>query len=107
MKKILITIFSLIIFAHAAFTQEIFKVTSVNFDTSNSLIFLTSPDNTTEAIMKNIKLIKLQNPKRVYFDINSAVLTAGPQNWFLNSGGIPQIKINQFSNSTNKNIILV
>lgn len=102
MKKILITIFSLIIFAHAAFTQEIFKVTSVNFDTSNSLIFLTSPDNTTEAIMKNIKLIKLQNPKRVYFDINSAVLTAGPQNWFLNSGGITQIKINQFSNTPNK-----
>lgn len=90
------------VFTHAAFAQEIFRVTSVNFDTSNSLIFLTSPDNTTETIMKNVKLIKLQNPKRVYFDINSAVLTASPQNWFLNSGGVKQVKISQFSSNPNK-----
>lgn len=90
------------IFTHAAFAQEVFRVTSVNFDTSNSLIFLTSPDNTTEAIMKNVKLIKLQNPKRVYFDINSAILTASPQNWFLNSGGVKQVKISQFSSNPNK-----
>ncbi len=77
--------------------QEIFKVTSVNFDTANSMLFLTSVDNTTETIMKNVKLIKLQNPKRVYFDIDSAVLTAAPQDWYLNSGGIKRIKISQFS----------
>lgn len=96
-KKIFLFIFFIIFFAQAAFTQEVFRVTSVNFDTSNSLIFLTSPDNTTEAIMKNVKLTKLQNPKRVYFDINSAVLTAPPQNWFLNSGGVKQVKVSQFS----------
>lgn len=101
-KKILLTIFFIFIFIQATFTQEVFKVTSVNFDTSNSLIFLTSPDNTTEAIMKNIKLTKLQNPKRVYFDINSAILTAAPQNWFLNSGGVKQVKISQFSNNPSK-----
>ena len=101
-KKLLLTIFSLIFFAHAAFTQEIFRVTSVNFDTSNSLIFLTSPDNTTDAIMKNVKLINLQKPKRVYFDIDSAVLTTAPQNWFLNAGGVKQIKISQFSNTPGK-----
>ncbi|MEI8129396.1 MAG: N-acetylmuramoyl-L-alanine amidase [bacterium] len=102
MKKLLITIFSLIIFTHAALAQDIFRVTSVNFDTSNSLIFLTSPDNTTEAIMKNVKMISLQKPKRVYFDINSAVLTAAPQNWFLNSGGVTQVKISQFSTTPAK-----
>ncbi|MFA7658360.1 MAG: N-acetylmuramoyl-L-alanine amidase [Candidatus Gastranaerophilaceae bacterium] len=74
----------------------------MNFDTSNSLIFLTSPDNTTEAIMKNVKLIRLQNPKRVYFDINSAVLTAAPQSWFFSSGGVKQVKISQFSTSPSK-----
>lgn len=101
-RKVFLIIFSIIFFTHAAFAQEIFRVTSVNFDTSNSLIFLTSPDNTTEAIIKNIKLTKLQNPKRVYFDINSAVLTQGSQNWFLNSNGVKQVKISQFSTNPNK-----
>lgn len=89
-------------FAQAAFTQEIFRVTSVNFDTSNSMIFLSSPDNTNGAILNNVKLIKLLNPKRVYFDINSAVLSTAQQNWYLNSGGIKQVKVNQFSTNPNK-----
>lgn len=97
LKKILLIIFFIFIFTQSAFTNEIFKITSVSFDTSNSLIFLTSPDNTSDEIMKNIKLTKLQNPKRVYFDIDSAVLTADVQNWFLNSGGVKQVKISQFT----------
>lgn len=101
-RKILLFIFFIFIFSQTAFTKEIFKVTSVSFDTSNSLIFLTSPDNTTEEIMKNVKLIKLQKPKRVYFDIDSAVLTSEVQNWFLNSGGVKQVKISQFSTNPSK-----
>lgn len=101
-KKFLFFLFFIIFFAHATFAQEVFRVTSVNFDTSNSLIFLTSPDNTTETIMKNVKLIKLQNPKRVYFDINSAVLTTGTQNWYLNSGGVKQVRVSQFSTNPSK-----
>lgn len=102
LKKILLPIFFILIFAQATFAQEVFRVTSVNFDTTNSLILLTSPDNTSEAIMKNIKLTKLQNPKRIYFDINSAILTGPPQNWFLNSGGLKQVKVSQFSNNPDK-----
>lgn len=101
-KRLLYIIFFIMIFAQATFAQEIFKITSVNFDTSNSLIFLTSPDNTAEAIMKNVKLIKLQNPKRAYFDIDSAVLTSAPQNLFFNSGGVKQIKVSQFSTTPSK-----
>lgn len=101
-KKIFLIIFFIIFLAQTAFAQEIFRVTSVNFDTSNSLIFLTSPDNTTETIMKNIKLTKLQNPKRIYFDINSAVLVTPVQSWFLNAGGVKQVKISQFSTNPNK-----
>lgn len=101
-KKILITISFIILFMQVTFAQEVFKVTSVNFDTSNSLIFLTSPDNVTESIMKNVMLIRLQNPKRIYFDINSAVLTVAPQDWFLNTGGINHVKVHQFSTNPNK-----
>lgn len=105
-KKLLLTIiFFIFISTQATFAQEFFKVTSVNFDTSNSIVFLTSPDNTTEPILKNIKLVKLSNPKRAFFDINSAVLSCPPQNWFFNSGGLKQIKIGQFS--ANPNIIRV
>lgn len=101
-KKLLYIIFFIFIFTQAAFTQEIFKVTSVNLDTSHSMVLLTSPDNTAEAIMKNVKLVKLQNPKRVYFDINSATLTCPAQNWYFNSGGIKQIKVSQFSSNPAK-----
>lgn len=102
LKKILLTIFFIFIVTQSAFSAEVFKITSVNFDTSNSLIFINSPDNTSEEIMKQVKVIKLQNPKRIYFDINSAVLNTGTQNWFLNSGGIKQVKINQFSANPGK-----
>lgn len=102
LKKIFLFIFFIIFFAQAAFAQEVFRVTSVNFDTSNSLIFLTSPDNTSEAIMKNVKLTKLQNPKRIYFDINSAILATPAQSWFLNSGGVKQVKVSQFSINPSK-----
>lgn len=107
MKKFLLIIFLILFFTHAVTAQEIFRVTSVNFDTSNSIIFLTSPDNTTEAIMKNVKVTKLQNPKRVYFDINSAVLASPAQNWFFNTGGVKQVKVNQFSTNPNKIRVLL
>lgn len=95
-------IFTQTAFAQEVFTKETFKVTSVNFDTSNAMIFLTSPDNTTGPILSNIKLVKLSNPKRAFFDIDSAVLTAPAQNWFFNSGGLKQVKIGQFSTNPDK-----
>lgn len=82
--------------------EEVFKITSVNFDTSNSIIFLTSPDNTIEPILKNIKLVKLHDPERAYFDIDSAVLASPGQNWFFNTGPLKQVKVAQFSTNPNK-----
>ncbi|MBP7211271.1 N-acetylmuramoyl-L-alanine amidase [bacterium] len=84
-----------------AFAKDLFKITSVNFDTSNFMMYISSPDNTTEPILNKIKLVKLSNPSRVYFDINSAVLQSGAQNWYFNSGDITQVKINQYSSSAN------
>lgn len=102
-KRFLLSIiFFIIIFAQSSFAGEVFKVTSVNFDTSNALIFFTSPDNTSEPVLKNIKLTILKNPLRAYFDIDSAVLTTPVQNWFFNSGGLKQIKVGQFSTNPNK-----
>ncbi len=107
MKRFIFSIFFILFFTQAVFSQDVFKVTSVNFDESNSFIFLTSPDETSDAIIKNVKLYKLQNPKRVYFDINSAILTTPAQNWFLSSGGVKQVKVNQFSTNPNKIRVLL
>lgn len=101
-KKILFLALIMLMFISKTFAQEVFKVTSVNFDTSSSMLFLTSPDNTSEPILKAIKLIKLQNPNRAYFDIENAILTTPQQNWFFNAGSMKQIKVGQFSTEPNK-----
>jgi len=86
--------------------EEVFKITSANFDTSSSVIMLNAQDTIgTENILKDVKLIKLENPYRAYFDIDSAILTMPKQDWTLNTGGIKQVKINQFS--TNPNTVRV
>src|SRR5574344_518512 len=87
-KKILLLIFCFFVMIQNAFASDVFKITSVNLDTSNFMLFLSSPDYSSESAFKTIKLVKLANPSRVYFDINS--------------GDVKQIKINQFSKNPNK-----
>ncbi len=101
-KKFLILFLFIAVFIQSALCEEVFKITSVNFDTSNSMILLTSPDNTIEPVLKNIKLVKLHDPERAYFDIDSAVLTVPGQNWFFNTGLLKQVKVGQFSTNPNK-----
>lgn len=108
MKKIIVFIalfLSIFLgFMPDAFCEEIYKITSANFDTANSVVVLTAKDTiSTENIMKDIKLIKLENPSRAYFDIDSAILTIPKQDWTLNTGGIRQVKINQFT--TNPDVV--
>lgn len=109
MKKIL-TIISLFLLAINAFVptasaEEIYKITSANFDTSNSMIVLTANDTAGAPIMQELKLVKLDNPSRAYFDIDNAVLTTSKQDWTFNSGALKQVKINQFT--TNPNVVRV
>ena len=76
MKKLfnfIILIFLFIItFAQSSFAQD-YKITSVNFDTSNSIIFLTTQETIDEPILKSVKFVKMENPTRAYFDIDSSV----------------------------------
>ena len=108
MKKFITLIFLLLAFIinflPQAFCEEVFKITSANFDTANSIIVLTAKDTvSTENIMKDIKLVKLENPARAYFDIDSSILTIPKQDWTLNTGGVRQVKINQFT--TNPDVV--
>ncbi len=105
MKKISTIIFLLLIvifsFVPKSFAENIFKITSANFDTSNSMIVLTAQDTVEAPIMQDVKIIKMENPNRAYFDINDAVITIPKQDWTFTSGPIKQVKINQFSTNPN------
>lgn len=109
MKKILLFITLFIItfftFVQRACAEQLYKFTAANFDTSNSIIVLSGQDTPSGAVMQNIKLVKMQNPSRAYFDINSSIITFPKQHWTFQSGGIKEIKINQFS--TNPNVVRV
>ncbi len=100
-KKFLTVIFIFFLtMMQSAFSQDMFKITSVNLDTSNSIVLLTSSISQVPQEIKSIKINTLEDPKRYYFDIPSTILTTGAQNWFFNSQDIKQIKINQFNPTT-------
>ncbi len=107
MKKFFILVISLFItlFGRNAFAEEVFKITAANFDTSNSMIVLNIPDDSTNPVVDELKVIRMENPSRAYFDIPESILTIPKQNWKFNTKGITEVKINQFS--TNPNVVRV
>lgn len=109
MKKlfILFTLFIITLFTFVQKTcaEELYKFTSANFDTSNSIIVLSGQDTLAGAVLQNVKMIKMENPSRAYFDIDSSIITFPKQDWKFQSGGIKEVKINQFS--TNPNVVRV
>lgn len=106
MKKLFIVFFiflmNLFFCIQSASADELFKITGANFDTSNSIIVLSAQDTQEGNIAKEIKLVKMENPSRVYFDIDSAFITFPKQDWLFNTNGLKEIRINQFSTSPYK-----
>ena len=107
MKKILITLIILLlsIFNQNVFAQDVFKISGANFDTSNSMIVLNIPDQSTQPVANELKVVCMENPSRAYFDIPNSILTIPKQDWKFNTKGITEVKINQFS--TNPNTVRV
>ncbi len=107
MKKILITLIILLlsIFNQNVFAQDVFKINGANFDTSNSMIVLNIPDQSTQPVANELKVVCMENPSRAYFDIPNSILTIPKQDWKFNAKGITEVKINQFS--TNPNTVRV
>ena len=106
MKKLLTILTFLFVFlftfVQKAGCEELYKFTSANFDTSNSVIVLSAQDTPGSAVLSNIKLVKMENPSRAYFDIDSSIITFPKQDWVFNSGSIKEVKITQFSTNPNK-----
>lgn len=71
------------------------KVNDVVFDSSDSVVFI-STSNTSENTIK-IKKGYLQNPDRMFFDIENAVLTRKQGSFDFTYGKLENLKISQFS----------
>jgi len=104
--KIIILLFIFILtFAQKALAEDLYKVTSFNYDTSNSMIVLTVPDECEYPVMPDVKFVKMENPSRAYFDIENAILTMPKQDWQFTSNGLKEVIVSQFS--TNPNVVRV
>ena len=79
------------------------KVMSFNYDNSSSILLL----NLAGGSVVNFpaKYSKLENPNRIYFDINDSVLIGAKQNLVFEKSPIKEVKLAQFS--TNPNIVRV
>ena len=84
--------------------ESTIKINSINFDNSDSIIFLgtSGSDETTD-----IKITKkiLTEPDRVFFDIENAVITFPNSTYEIKNSRLTQVRIAQ--NSVNPNIVRI
>ena len=107
MKKFLLSIFFIFLFlAQVVFADEnSIKITSVAFDTSSSVLMINSPSEFTSNNTSKLKLIKMSNPNRVYFDINSAILATKKEDINFTQGVVKHAVVAQ--NSVNPDVVRV
>ena len=68
------------------------KVMSLNFDDTSNLIYINlieSAQNTE----RQINFSKLENPNRIYFDIEDSILIGGKQQLVFEKSSIKEIRI--------------
>lgn len=103
-RKLLIFILSGILFcANVVNAEEIVKINNVNFDNSDSVIFIGTSAGASSSL--EIQKGKLSNPDRIFLDIKNAVYTQNKSNFILKNSLIKEFKIGQFS--TNPNIVRI
>ena len=101
-KNLFLFIISFIMFFTLSVTAEPSKVTSLNYDDSSSLVFI-GVEKLSEQQNTKFKYVRLENPNRIYFDINDAVLIGPKQQLAFEKSKIKQIRLAQFS--TNPDIV--
>ncbi len=106
MKKFLTIIFLFIVMLFQSVSAaETFKIKGLSLDTSTAVVFINTIGNYQSSITDGIKLIKLPEEHKIYFDINSSVLISKKQDLFFSSGVIEEIKISQFT--TNPDVVRI
>ena len=75
------------------------KIMSLSYDDASSLVFINMVENNQNLSNSNIKFSKLENPNRIYFDIENSVLIGDKQQLVFDKSDIKEIKISQFTTS--------
>lgn len=91
-------------FNTSVYAAENLKINSINFDNSDSIIFLGTSGSDEQTDLKITKKA-LTNPDRVFFDIENAVITFPNSTFSLKNSRLTQLKIAQ--NSTEPNIVRI
>jgi len=85
-------------------SAESAKVTSMFYDDSSSLVYINTEGTDAEENTP-IKYVKLDNPNRIYFDIENAVLVGSKQQLVFEKSNIKEVKLAQFT--TNPDVVRV
>ena len=80
-------------------------ITSAVYDNSSSFVVINSTDSNDYSFTQSPKLNIVKDENKAYFDINSAVLKCPLQDIVVNSDGIKEVVVSQFS--TNPNVVRV
>ena len=78
------------------------KIMSMNYDNSSSLVFINTLE-AQEGLQKEFKISKLDNPNRIYFDIENSVLIGEKQQLVFDKSNIKEIRLSQFT--TNPDVV--
>lgn len=107
MKKFIYLLLAIFIFSfQSVFADEnSMKITSVAFDTSSSVLILSSQNDLNSNLANKIKLVKMSNPNRVYFDLNSTILATKKEDMEFSQGVVKHAVIAQ--NSVNPDVVRV
>ncbi len=80
-------------------------ISSVVYDNSSSFVVINSTDSNDYSFSQSPKLNVVKDENKAYFDINSAILKCPLQDIVVNSDGIKEVVVSQFS--TNPNVVRV
>lgn len=107
LKKFLLSIFIIfiaLINANNAFASV--RITNVSFDNSDKIIFLSTQKSSGEEVTpQKIRIIKLDEPSRIYFDLPNSILTMKNFSKIMNNSTLKEVKVAQ--TSTNPNVVRV
>ena len=98
-KKFLLFIIVILFgFIPPCFAVPSSKITKVSFDNSDNLIFLSLQKQSAEnTVPQKLKIVQLEAPKRIYFDLQDTVLAMPNSSWTMQNSVLKEVKAAQTS----------
>lgn len=90
------------LFVTLAVNAEPSKVMSLSFDDTANIVHINLIESAT-TVERELKFSKLENPNRIYFDIDNSVLIGDKQQLVFDKSNIKEIRLSQFT--TNPDVV--